>query len=293
MENGKSVSIIIWLFIFTDFGPSHGYWCFAYERMNGTLTNIPKSNTNIESQIMKTWSYELQEDSTITDACIPKALKMFTSTEAKAIDTVSNYYDTHYVIQKFNQLSMDNYEFQCKVDRGDVTNWTVQLLHPRRCRVKVCGTFYDELCHFFHNMYEVDVYVKPIIDKYGRCAVNGQTFSSQYNSTDRCSVVKAMFVIKETGELHPYFGIVLFFFKVCVTLKHNQNGVNPIEEKTLAYVAWMTFKSPERDKASGLYMVNNTYYETDKIISPRRFVNRCTLARVRDSASYYVSELPL
>lgn len=25
--------------IITDFGPSHGYWCFAYERMNGTLTD--------------------------------------------------------------------------------------------------------------------------------------------------------------------------------------------------------------------------------------------------------------
>ena len=104
-----------------------------------------------------------------------------------------------------------------------------------------------------------------------------------------------MFVIKETGQLHPYLGVVRFFFKACVTLKENRNDVSVMnmEDKTLAYVTWMPFKSPEQDKASGLYMVNNTYYETDKIISPRRFVNRCTLAKVRESGSYYVLELPL
>ena len=39
----------------------------------------------------------------------------------------------------------------------------------------------------------------------------------------------------------------------------------------------MTFCSPEKDMVSGLYMVTNNFYERDRIISPRRFVNRwCT-----------------
>ena len=34
------------------FGPSHGYCCFAYERLNGFLSDIPNNNQNIELQIM-------------------------------------------------------------------------------------------------------------------------------------------------------------------------------------------------------------------------------------------------
>ena len=32
-----------------------------------------------------------------------------------------------------------------------------------------------------------------------------------YNSTDRASVVKSMFVLSGTDEIHPYFGIIRFF----------------------------------------------------------------------------------
>ena len=35
-----------------DYGPSHGYWCFSYERMNGHLTDLPSNKKNIEAQLM-------------------------------------------------------------------------------------------------------------------------------------------------------------------------------------------------------------------------------------------------
>ena len=65
------------------------------------------------------------------------------------------------MIHKFNLLLLDKYNFQCKVDRGDVTNWPIQLLLPSRHRVKVSDNFYDELHRFFHNIYEGDIYIKP------------------------------------------------------------------------------------------------------------------------------------
>ena len=60
--------------------------------------------------------------------------------------------------------------------------------------------------------------MNPRIDKFGRCTVNGQTYSSDFNSTDRCSVVKAFFVLKDIAmnfipilELSNSFsGCVLF-----------------------------------------------------------------------------------
>ena len=38
--------------IISDYGPPHGYWCYAYERMNGYLSDIPNNGRNIESQLM-------------------------------------------------------------------------------------------------------------------------------------------------------------------------------------------------------------------------------------------------
>ena len=46
--------------------------------------------------------------------------------------------------------------------------------------------------------------------KYGRCEFNGQKFSSDFNSTDRGSVVKGMFVDID-DKLCPYFGIVRYY----------------------------------------------------------------------------------
>ena len=45
------------------------------------------------------------------------------------------------------------------------------------------------------------------------------------------------------------------------------------------------------EKKTGLYM-NNAFYEQDRVISPRRFVNCCVLASTERNNSYYFVELP-
>ena len=69
---------------------------------------------------------------------------------------------------------------------------------------KVVYKHIEEFCKKVYNT-DGNVYVNPRIDKFGRCTVNGQTYSSDFNSTDRGSVVKAFFVLKDSNELHPYF----------------------------------------------------------------------------------------
>ena len=71
--------------------------------------------------------------------------------------------------------------------------------------------------------------------------------SSDFNSTDRGSVVK---VLKDTNELQPYFGIIKFFFKLYVTITlHTVDGTkNEVCENFLAYVTWMCFKTPALEK---------------------------------------------
>ena len=35
-----------------DFGPLHGFWCYAFERYNGLLGDTPNNNRTIEAQLM-------------------------------------------------------------------------------------------------------------------------------------------------------------------------------------------------------------------------------------------------
>ena len=83
-------------------------------------------------------------------------------------------------------------------------------------------------------------YVSPRINKYARCSVNGQILSSNFNSTDRGSIVKALFVLTDQS-LHPYLGIVNFFFDV--------DAIIDSETRTcsFAYVCWFKFCTPSKE----------------------------------------------
>ena len=73
-------------------------------------------------------------------------------------------------------------------------------------------TLLEEMRCFFKDLYDEDLeYINPRIDKYGRCEFNGQKFSSDFNSTDRGSVVKGMFVDID-DKLCPYFGLDTIVF---------------------------------------------------------------------------------
>ena len=221
---------------------------------------------------------------------IPDALKAVVSADVE-IDTYSAYpYSSLY-----NSEDLDYFELQCKIDRGEADDWPIEFHHPSKSHVKVDEQAHQQLVEYCKKVYYegVNVYINPRIDKFGRYTVNGQTYSSDFNSTDRGSVVKAYFVLKDTNELQPYFGIIKFFFKLYVTstLHTTDSTKNKVHENLLAYVTWMCFKTPAIE--NGLYMVNNAFYEQDRIISPRRFVNRCALAPAgRSNSLYYVIELP-
>ena len=118
--------------------------------------------------------------------------------------------------------------------------------------MKVDEQVHRQLVEYCKKVYyeDVNVYINPRIDKFRCCTVNGQTYSSDFNSTDRGSVVKAYFVLKDTNELQPYFGIVKFFFKLYVTFTlHTTDGTkNEVHENLRAYVTWMCFKTPAIEK---------------------------------------------
>ncbi len=92
------------------------------------------------------------------------------------------------------------------LDRGEVEDWPMELKHPCKRNVRINSTFKTELRAGLYGS-DITYYIRPRIDKFGRCIVNGINYSSDFNSTDRGSVVKSMFV-DTTNELAPYFGVM-------------------------------------------------------------------------------------
>ena len=109
-------------------------------------------------------------------------------------------------------------------------------IHPRKYHIKMSEDFYVELNEFCANVYDYEVCLSEFIDKFSRCIVNGVTYSSDYNSSDRGSIVKAMFVLTGTQELHSYYGIIRFFFRIIIRHKQRELENIPMEFIYLSYV---------------------------------------------------------
>lgn len=274
--------------IILDYGPPQAFWCFPFERMNGKLAGTPHSNRCVEVEVvnrfMRDFTYCHIELPSIDGFDIPGPLKEFCTAEC---DTeIESYPLTVYVLTVLNGDEDERLENQLMVDRGDVNDWPLQFHHPCKKNVRTQASFLSELKEFFQGLYGSSFeFVRPRINKYGRCSVNGQNFSSDFNSTDRSSIVKVMFV-EDSNQLAPYFGRVKFYFTVTAVVDQQPKTHH------LSYVNWMKFKADSVEKMSKLYMVTKNYYQKDRIISPRRYMCRCVLAGTRVNPSFqFVSEL--
>lgn len=272
-----------------DFGPPHSFWCFSYERMNGHFAATPNSNRSIEVEVanrfIRNTEFTLATTPPIDMSLVPNTLREFISSSAE--EDNPSYPQTFRVLSVLSGSSdEERLEIQRDVDRGYVEDWPLKFKTPSKADVKCKTDFMSELRQFFQQMYGSDLdYVRPRIDMFGRCEVNGQNFSSDFNSTDRGSIVKVLFVVND-DVLAPYFGNVKFYFTVTTLVKGERLTHN------LAYLTWLKLKWSDPEPVSHLYGVTKEVYQRDRIISPRRFLCRCVLMSPKPGVYFsLVSEL--
>lgn len=253
------------------------------------LAGTPSSNRCVEIEVVN----RIVKDTAFSNTCtpildlsnLPNSLNEFISPIEE--DSFPPYPQTIRLLSLLSSTNdRDRFEVQQDLDRGYVENWPVKFKHPQDLNIRCNSHLLSELQQFFQDLYGSSLEcILPRIDKFGRCEVNGMKFSSNFNSTDRASIVKVMFV-DNAGELAPYFGTVRFFFKTKIVV----NGESLKHE--LAYVTWMKFRYSGPDPISHLYGVTNDTYQRDRIISPRRLLSRCVLVSPNPAASLHlVSEL--
>ena len=256
------------------------FWCSSYER------TTPNSNRCIEVEVLNRFlrDFAISSTSLPYDFEIPTKFKeIITSDDPELVP----YPQMTLVLRTLNTAADNRFLCQQKIDKGRVSTWPIKFLYPQKLKIKTNAAFRRELSSFFEDLFGSDLtYIQPRYNKDGRCVVNGQRFSSDFNSTDRGSIVKCMFV-DNTNELAPYYGIVKFYFTVRILIQQEASTHH------LAYVTWLKFRNGQPDPVSKLYSVTNDCYQRDRIVSPRRFICRCVLVPYTSSAnSFMVSELP-
>lgn len=190
--------------VILDYGPPHAFWCFTYERMNGILASTPTNNRGIENEVLNRFLLEFTFNQTqlpCVSVCQPELIHP----EVHSNLLYTRRSGGHCPCSMLNQTR----DLKCNkwLIKKVLTNQNGQW-HPKKLNVLMDREFLSVLKETIDMLYASNV--SPRINKYGRCSVNGQTFSSNFNSTDRGSIVKALFTLTDKS-LHPYFGVVNFF----------------------------------------------------------------------------------
>lgn len=301
-----------------NWGHPTSWWCFPYERHIGLLGDVNTSGKTVEEEIFRNCVMQHlidgakvpSLDDIVSENDVPHPLKPF-------LNHSQNYYEEEKTEEWSVYLRIQAERFfkgtdcmytsapstiswsaesildlQMKVEREELEGmkeeWTIEMLPPRRMKQRPKDTFYSELKNYLAYIHEDSLlFVEPRIDTFARCVVNGSTFSSAYNRTDRGQTALVYCVDKLDHsdcdkEVSPYFVKVNFFFTARVHLEE-ANGDTRIRVHHLASVDWFYFanKNHASDKLSGLPALKNSFYCGEHIVNVRRLIRRVALLPVK------------
>ena len=115
----------ILLDLISDYGPPQVYWCFAYERMNGILSEIPNNSKNVELQIIhriiEQCSIDItavSQDPSFDEKSFPRALKQLVSPTVMCHShySVMDHFNAHHALVEPTEAVFDYYR---RIDNGE------------------------------------------------------------------------------------------------------------------------------------------------------------------------------
>ena len=257
-----------------DFGPASGYWCFPFERFNGVLEKMPNSGKTVEQEFLKCFEFTvLGEAAKIPDISsilpqykTPSNLSILRN-ESYPNDTAlknnkaKDLADSFYLLSKsailFEMIEKQEFDFCSKWPWSEVT-----MLRPKKENIKLTLLFRDQLLQYFRLIYHNVQLVHARIHKYGRCFVNGITFNSDFNISDRGNVAKSYFPSDDDpSELSLLYGVIRYFFQSKVFY---ETSTGQVESKVheLAYIDWLQFTpgTSALEEKTGLLTVKKEIY---------------------------------
>ena len=296
-----------------DFGPCHVFWCFGYERMNGTIVDVPCSGRAVEKEMFQKFQFRqkvsmleimniLGEEfkNRLTLLC-PRLFKMMN--EAVEEDLIERTCHDNQIVrleaEQFLSLSEEDdedlYEKQCEVEMLEsyFAFREVEMLPPQRMDKMMDSEMLEEVRSHLQNLFQDRFrHLSPRFDKFARCKVNGMNLSSALNRSECSSRAMAYWATNEESKPLQYFCKIHFFFYVRITVLNQEKECSEKRIIPFAYVDWYKprNKNAAPDAITGMPQVRKAFYKGNHIIGINRLVQRVVTEEYGPS-SYLV--LPL
>ena len=238
-----------------DYGPFHGFWCYAFERINGILGAMSHNNRSIEIQLTNRFLQESQYMS----ASYPIEFSEYFKPLLSPRHSTGSVADT-----LFAQDVMS--------DTDQTINWTMDspsmlIKVPLHCSPgTLTSREKSNLFQLYCKLYSVSDYSNVVMPsaymKYSHLYVNGKILGSHKSRTASSSIVIASWKAslfqpcsEEAGDVINRAARIYYFCQHSVTI----NGVN--KTHILAYLSWFLYHPKKSVFGKPITVWYNNLYE--------------------------------
>ena len=234
--------------VFLDFGPSHAFWCYPFERYNGILGSFPTNNKAIEAQLMRKFitSQSVQAIAHIADPQLISSLSLpsFDSPTFSISSVVSGNVDAEEVLH-MSSLPITSF----KSIPGIAT--LVRLI----CESVLSSDAVSRLHLLYSQLYpncQIQR-VSPFIEKCGRINLAGDLIGSVLSgaSAKSSSVIMSYWPgngsdLSSIDYSRMRVGVVQFFLRSSVVVLNEQSTDELVLKQVFAYTLWKQ-RHPQED----------------------------------------------
>lgn len=194
-----------------DYGPTHGFWLFSFERFNGILENLPNNNRSIEIQVMRRF---VESSMDITEILPDEYQEDFSSMllPKRVVGTMCD--DFHPSCSPTSPSHQSALSYWCMNSQQSVPKYSSRGIFTQ---VQIVGLkqLYSELI----GIPESDIEVPATFVKYQQVTVHGKLIGACKSRSKSSSLVLAM--QKQGMEERP--ASVKYFAKHIVTIQSIQH----------------------------------------------------------------------
>ena len=205
--------------VILDYGPVYGFWCFSFERFNGTLGDYFTNNNNIEMQFMKKF---LMHQHSSTLHLSNEYEKFLVKCREKSTTGSILQGTTSAVLQR--ALAFSPMSNLTKLDYSICTKSVGELLPPISTKY-MQPEMIEQLTESYKHLYIEFNSLLVMYNISSRASIAGHIVHSISARTDKGSVVFARWPLKQPDGLHvlsgddsTFFGVVQYFVEHTVSI---------------------------------------------------------------------------
>lgn len=226
--------------VYLDFGPSHAFWCYPFERYNGILGSFPTNNKAVEIQFMRKFinSQSVQSVRCLADQ---QLLSLFPPVSADSqVCTLSSLVSDQVNIESLLTMSSSPLtSFRSIPTFATQLSPIHEIVFPSDT-ITLLRQLYSQLYPHF----EV-TYLSPFSKKCGRVNIGGDIFGSVLSgaSARTSSVIMAFWPgtgndLSTIDYLRMRVGIIQYYFNHSFELRNRQTSAILKSEQVFACTYW-------------------------------------------------------